>query len=108
MSRVAFSIPVAALCLGLVGGIPPVHARGLGQAGAIDGSTYNIADVGVSNMTRPTLVLPQREPARAATNPDNTSLGWSRLNGPYTSARGRPLAGPQPSDDMASSRFARR
>jgi hypothetical protein len=107
MSRVAFVVPAAALAMGLVAGISSADARLLGQAGAVDPSTYNTADP--MNGTRPTLVLPRREP-QSATNPPRitASRGWSALNGPYTSARGRPLTVPELPGDVAPSTVARR
>jgi hypothetical protein len=84
MSRVALSIPLAVLCVGLVAGIPSAQARWLGQAGAVDPSTFYTGGPESTNATRPTLVLPERLPASAATDPTSViaTLGWSRLNGP--------------------------
>jgi hypothetical protein len=107
MTRVTFVVPAAALAMGLVAGISSADARLPGQAGAVDPSTYNTADP--MNGTRPTLVLPQRVP-QSATNPPRitASRGWSPLNGPYTSTRGRPLAAPELSNDVAPSTIVRR
>lgn len=93
MSRVALSIPLATLCVGLVAGIPAAQAAWFGQAGAVNSSTFNTGDPGATNASRPTLVVPEHVPGRAATDPDRVARqpGWSTLNGPYTSNRGQPL-----------------
>jgi hypothetical protein len=111
MSRNKFwMLPMVALGLTIIGGALPAQARIFGQAGAVDPSTYNMSDGSVSNMLRPTLVLPQHASVAAAARPADgaKSTGWSPVNGPYTSAKGKALSSNQLPGDATNTRVVDR
>jgi hypothetical protein len=89
MIKTRFLVPAAALGLGmmLAGGLRPADAA---QAGATDPSLFNTEGPGAANTSRPTLVLPEREPANAAAHPADSApnSGWSPVGGPYSTKNG--------------------